>query len=89
MPQMTPANDNTASTKLATGRTYRCRSICDHDCIFSFTVIGRTAQWVTITAHSKPVRRKVRLVNGIEHIDPHGRYSMSPVLAATDLAKVG
>jgi hypothetical protein len=89
MPPMTPANDNTASSKFTVGRTYRCRSICDYECIFSFMVISRTAQWVTITHHGKPVRRKVRLVNGVEHIDPHGRYSMSPVLAASDLAKVG
>jgi hypothetical protein len=86
---MTPANDNTASTKLETGHTYRCRSLCDYDCIFSFTVLARTAQWVTINHNGKQMRRKVRLVHGIEHIDPLGRYSMAPVLAASDLAKVG
>jgi hypothetical protein len=86
---MTPANDNATSTTFAVGKTYRCRSICDYDCIFSFTVTARTDKTVTITVHGKPVRRKVRLSDGVEAIDPHGRYSMSPVLRATDLAKVG
>lgn len=83
-----PANDNTTPATFQVGRTYRCRSICDYDCIFSFTVSARTDKTVTITAHGKPVRRKVRLSDGVEAIDPHGRYSMSPVLRATDLAKV-
>jgi hypothetical protein len=29
------------------GRTYSTRSICDHNCIFAFTILGRTAKTVT------------------------------------------
>lgn len=83
------ANDNAAPARFEVGRTYRCRSICDYDCIFSFTILARTEKTVTIKHHNNTVRRKVRLSDGVEAIDPHGRYSMSPVLRATDLAKVG
>ncbi len=69
------------------GRTYGTRSICDYDCIFSFTVERRTAQTVWIADSSGKVKaRRVRVVDGCEAIDPHGRYSMSPVLTASDKA---
>lgn len=74
-------------TKFLVGKTYSTRSICDYDCIFSFTVLSRTEKTVTITDNrDRTVRRKVRPVNGYEAIDPLGRYSMSPVLTAEDLA---
>lgn len=68
------------------GQTYSVRSICDYDCIFSFTILSRTEKTVTIKHHGNTVRRKVRVVEGVEAIDPHGRYSMSPVLWANDKA---
>ena len=39
------------------GRTYATRSICDYDCIFSFTILARTAKTVTTQIHGKTVRR--------------------------------
>jgi hypothetical protein len=78
---MIAANDN-RKTKFEVGKTYSCRSICDYDCIFSFEVIARTEKTVTIKSAGRTVRRKVRLSDGVECIDPHGRYSMSPVLFA-------
>jgi len=72
--------------KFQVGKTYSCRSICDYDCIFTFTVVERTAQMVTLSAaHRAPIRRKVRVWNGVEQVDPLGRYSMSPVLGADDV----
>lgn len=72
--------------KFQVGKTYSTRSACDHECIFSFTVVGRTEKTVTIDPRSRgAVRRKVRIgSDGVERCDPHGRYSMSPVLAADD-----
>lgn len=72
--------------KFEVGKTYATRSACDHECIFSFEVIGRTDKTVTIKSrHDRVVRRKVRIgSDGVERIDPHGRYSMSPVLSADD-----
>lgn len=64
------------------GRTYQVRSICDYECIFSFVILSRTEKTVSIRAHNNVRRRKIRLVDGVECIDPFGRYSMSPVLRA-------
>lgn len=77
---MIAANDN--ALKFIVGRTYSVRSICDYDCVFRFEVVARTEKTVTLSSHGKQVRRKVRTVNGAEACDPHGRYSMSPVLSA-------
>jgi hypothetical protein len=76
----TAANDNVLTFKV--GNTYSCRSICDYNCIFSFEVVKRTASTVSIKSGGKIVRRKVRVFDGVECLDPHGRYSMSPVLRA-------
>jgi hypothetical protein len=76
-------NDNIKAFKV--GRTYSVRSICDYDCIYRFEVLKRSEKTITIITHNdRPVRRTVRVVNGVECCDPHGRYSMSPVLRAID-----
>ncbi len=76
----------TTETAFKVGRTYWARSICDHECIFRFEVVGRTEKTVSIKSKAVPAkgvtRRKIRLYDGVEHIDPLGRYSMSPVLRA-------
>ena len=64
------------------GKTYFCRSLCDYDCIYRFTIMKRTARTVWIEYHGKTKARRVRDYDGNEAIDPHGRYSMSPVLSA-------
>jgi hypothetical protein len=67
------------------GRTYSTRSICDYDCVFSFTILGRTAKTVTTQIHSKIVRRGLSLWDGVEQFSPYGRYSMAPIVGADDL----
>lgn len=64
------------------GHTYSTRSLCDYDCIYSFTVTKRTEQTVWVRYHDHVTARRIRIDNGIEHIDPLGRYSMAPVLSA-------
>lgn len=66
------------------GKSYACRSVCDYDCIFTFEVVARTASTITIrgSAVTGTKRRKLRERDGVEIIDPLGRYSMSPVLCA-------
>lgn len=67
------------------GQTYSCRSVCDHNCIFTFKVLSRTEKTVYIRGSMKTEgRRKVRVWNGVEQIDPYGRYSMAPILSADD-----
>lgn len=69
--------------RFETGKTYWTRSICDHDCIYRFTISKRTEKTVWIKYHGKTTARRVRTdYDGNEAIDPHGRYSMSPVLSA-------
>lgn len=75
---------NAEKRKFIVGNTYTTRSICDHDCIFSFKVIKRTEKTVTITSSFGTVRRKIGYdyCDGSEFIAPLGLYSMSPTLTA-------
>ena len=36
-------------TKFEIGKTYSMRSICDHDCVWTYTVTARTAKTITIS----------------------------------------
>lgn len=68
------------------GSTYSMRSICDHNCIWSYTVTGRTAQ--TITATNGKETKKYRIsqkyseYRNAETVFPLGHYSMAPMLTA-------
>ena len=64
------------------GRTYAPRSICDHDCVFSFTILARTAKSVTVNVHGKIVRRGLSIWNGVEQFKPFGSYSMCTIIGA-------
>lgn len=72
-------------TKFEAGRTYYTRSVCDHECIFRFEVVRRTARsvWIVEPGSSKPPARKaISVWQGVETIKPHGSYSMAPILSA-------
>ena len=62
-----------------TGKTYSTRSICDADCIFSLTVVSRTAKTIK-TSDGKSLR--IALHEGNEYVMPFGRYSMAPMIRA-------
>lgn len=68
------------------GQTYSMRSICDHNCIWTYTVTARTAQTITITDGKETKRcrvsRPVSEYRGAETIFPLGQYSMAPSLTA-------
>ena len=67
------------------GKTYSTRSACDWDCIFSFTIVRRTATSVWIEYHGKINRRRVFTWNAnspVEFCYPLGKYSMAPVINA-------
>ena len=70
-----------------TGKTYRMRSICDHECVWEFKVKARTAQMITL-ADEKGKELKCRICkqvsewNKAETVYPLGRYSMAPSLTA-------
>jgi hypothetical protein len=74
------------TSKFEVGRTYSVRSLCDYDCVYSFLIERRTAKTVWLKCHGKTRARRVRIVDGREACDPHGVYSMSPVLMADDVS---
>jgi len=71
-------------TTFKVGETYYTRSFADWDCVFEFTITGRTAQFVKYTYFNENRRAKLSVDrDGNEYILPLGRYSMAPVLTAT------
>lgn len=72
------------------GETYNMASPCDHNCIWTYTVIKRTASTVTITdgksTKSCRINKQVSEYRNAETIFPIGRYSMCPTLSADKIA---
>lgn len=72
--------------KFEIGREYSCRSVCDHDCVWTYTVVARTAKTITVT--DGEAVRKLRIIKdlseyrGAESVYPEGKYSMCPILSA-------
>jgi hypothetical protein len=65
--------------KFEIGNTYTTRSACDHDCIFSITVVARTAKTIK-TSKGKTLR--ISEYDGREQVKPYGTYSMCPIISA-------
>lgn len=63
------------------GKTYFTRSICDYNCIFSETIVSRTAKTVK-TESGKTLRVSTKYDSTQEQIWPEGKYSMAPVIGA-------
>lgn len=72
--------------KFEVGKTYSVRSICNHDCIWTYKVIARTAATITITDGKETkkcrVNKKTSEYRNAESIFPLGQYSMAPILSA-------
>lgn len=65
------------------GTTYCTRSASDWDCIFRFTVVARTAKFITVNDGYDNYRVKVWTgQDGEEWASPYGKYSMSPCIQA-------
>jgi hypothetical protein len=65
------------------GKTYSTRSACDYDCVFSYTVVKRSAKFITVRdKFGKGTRCGVSEWNGAESAFPEGRYSMAPSIQA-------
>lgn len=63
------------------GKEYFTRSICDHNCIFTIEITGRTAKTVSYIYDGNARRSKIRVDDHGEYIQPD-RYSMAPVFHA-------
>ena len=78
--------------KFEVGKTYSCRSICDHDCIWNFKVISRTDKRITLQNDGGKITVKGIQQKASEHFEceictPFGNYSMCPSLWANSLKK--
>ena len=69
-------------TTFTIGETVATRSIGDYDCIFRFTVVARTAKFVTLDDGHGTYRVGVKVYNGAEYAQPFGSYSMAPIVTA-------
>lgn len=72
--------------KFEVGKQYSMRSICDSNCIWSYTVTARTAQTITVTDGNKTLKlrviKKTSEYRNAETVYPLGQYSMAPMLSA-------
>lgn len=74
--------------KFEVNEKYECRSACDHNCIWIFKVIKRTAKQIVISDGETEFRCKIynEERNNSEFVFPLGNYSMCPVLRAKNIA---
>jgi hypothetical protein len=80
---MSAANDNETKAIFEVGKTYYARSLCDHDCVYRFEIMKRTEKSVWVKYFDRVTRRSIyRDYDGHEACNPHGTYSMSPILSA-------
>jgi len=64
------------------GQTLATRSICNHDTIYTATVIKRTPKTITIDEDGEIKTRRIFIYDDVECIKPHGPYSMSATFRA-------
>ena len=68
--------------KFEVGKTYYARSFCDYDCIYDFTIEGRTEKTLLTTIDGKLKTRRIKVIDGVETFSPFGAYSMSATIYA-------
>lgn len=68
------------------GKNYSMRSACDYNCIWTYTVIARTAQTITLSDGKETkkcrISKQYSEYNKAETVFPLGSYSMCPILTA-------
>lgn len=72
--------------KFEIGKSYKMHSPCDHNCIWSYIVVGRTAATITISDGKEKKTCRINKLTSeyrqAESIKPLGSYSMNPILSA-------
>lgn len=72
--------------KFEVGKEYTCRSVCDHECVWTYKVVARTPKTITVT--SEGTTKTLRIIKGLseyrgaESVYPEGKYSMCPIISA-------
>lgn len=71
--------------KFEIGKTYKMRSICNQECVWSFEVIARTKSTIKLKDEKGNVKtcRISKLSTTEELVFPLGSYSMAPILSAS------
>ena len=73
-------------TTFKVNETYSTRSICDHNCVWTFTVLKRTKSTITITDGKEiktcRINKQYSEYRNAETVFPLGKYSMCPILSA-------
>jgi hypothetical protein len=78
-----PAVATTTGIEFIVGTELQCRSLADYDCIFRFTVLKRTAKFVTLSYYGQELRVAIRKgSDGREFCYPLGTHSMAATLYA-------
>lgn len=83
------------TVKFKAGSIYSCNSVGDHNCRWFFRVEKRTAKTILVTELNRDLtvnthrqnesgRKRISLWDGVESVSPLGRYSMAPILRASD-----
>ncbi len=78
-----PKGTDMDTTTFQPGATYAVRSNCDWDTVFRYTVVSRTARFITIDTGWETKRVGVKVSDGVEYALPEGSYSMAPVIRAS------
>jgi len=73
--------------KFIVGKKYQAVSVCDHNCIWTYTVKKRTEKTVWLQEEGKHAKKnvfskKIKVFKNEEICFPHGHYSMAPILGA-------
>lgn len=74
-------------TRFEIGQEVSARSACDYDCIFRFTVVSRTAKFVTFRYFDQLKKVAIREYRGVEYAYPLGLHSMAPSVYADRVAE--
>ena len=72
-------------SKFQVGQELAVRSLGDYDCVFRFTVVSRTAKFVTLSYYDELKRVGIKTDNESEYCYPLGSYSMAPRLRSNYL----
>ena len=72
--------------KFEVGKVYSMRSNCDHNCIWSYTVVERTEKTIIISDGKEVKKCRINKQSTeffkAEAVYPLGSYSMCPILVA-------
>ena len=69
-----------------TGKTYTTKSAGDYGCIFTYTIVRRTAKRITLRDEAGGLTtRGIYIYDNSECCKPEGSYSIAPVIRADKL----